>query len=429
MKSIHGHIHIGSDTDTAWSETYGDDPVPLGRIHQVVHLNGERTLKIGDGINTWGNLPECTSTVRDMGLLPQSIAYTALGNVPVGYDPAIFDATPITILGRELPDFTSSNSYGMVASSTSDYEVPRLQNWKTFSEVADNRLNCWCSQRNTFINGVGDQTLSIDFGQDRTLGDIELFPRDIHIWLGLFPKKLQLLLDGVLVYEMNDVAPASQTSSIIITELNGSRGRKLDFRCLRLHGVTSDYHYVAIGHINISFAEASAGQIAISDKLRVAYVEDTLTKLSAAMDTLGYINTADLVEGKNYVYVDIAASGSVSGFGVNTYGFVVEETRPVGQNPLTDLYMPLSKKMLDTADNEIRRVYIGFIEYDAGNIVDIYSYATSDRFVVPADGTIIDNPYGGWNVQATQDGIVKTSDLETISGLTVGTTPVIVRRS
>jgi hypothetical protein len=93
-----------------------------------------------------------------------------------------------------------------------------------------------------------------------------------------------------------------------------------------------------------------------------------------------------------------------------------------------DLYNPTTVTMYDKDDNPIRRVYLGTAAKSSGAITSAQGFALGDRVRLAATGTILDNPFGGWHVQATQGTALLSATPTTISGVTVNTTPVVVRR-
>jgi hypothetical protein len=93
-----------------------------------------------------------------------------------------------------------------------------------------------------------------------------------------------------------------------------------------------------------------------------------------------------------------------------------------------DRYNPAEVVMYNVAGSPARRVYIGTAVKSSGVVTSVQGFALGDRVRLPATGTILDNPFGGWHVQATQGTSLLSATPSQITGVTVNTNPVMVRR-
>jgi hypothetical protein len=355
---------------------------------------------------------------------PQSIIKAALGPRPDGWTAADCDAPVLSMVGPTIVPHTGY--VGPSGTASASGEESTYYAWKAFNGITtSDGLSCWFPAANTGTSAGSPAWLKYAFSVPRLLGDtVYLTARDhTDVWN---PKDFEIR--GVRLDDSEDVL-ASFTNEPLAT-----RGQKLTYS---IAPATVPYKaayvyitgsngatFVAIDELEFTFADAPAGHLCVLSGLQVAYADGGNVYPSEVLAAPQSVDLSLAADGTHYVYADIAEDGTFSGFG-HTPNKPMVGTERSGAG---DLYNPVTVTMYDKDDNPIRRVYLGTAVKSAGVITSVQGFALGDRVRLPATGTILDNPFGGWHVQATQGTALLSATPAAISGVTVSSTPVVVRR-
>jgi hypothetical protein len=270
---------------------------------------------------------------------------------------------------------------------------------------------------------VGDEFVEIDFGVERSVSAISIMPRLSTDWLSRFPKDFQLIADGVVVENITGLAPDAQQAAKEVPLSAPFRCKVLRMRITGIQDTASTY--VVFGELNITFDDVPAGHVVIPTGVQVAYADGGRVQLSEVLATPQSVDLSAAADGTSYIYADIAEDGTFSGFGATA---VAPEVGAEKADTLADHFNPAEVVMYNVAGSPVRRVYIGTAVKSSGVVTSVQGFALGDRVRLPATGTILDNPYGGWHVLAYQGTTVLNTSPTQISGVTINTTPVVVRR-
>jgi hypothetical protein len=328
----------------------------------------------------------------------------------------------MSILAPQVPLFSAYWCDGMTVRESSKYNDVSAA-WKLFNGTAVDPTDSWASVSGSFVGGVGDEFVEIDFGVERSVSAISIMPRLSTDWLSRFPKDFQLIADGVVVENITGLAPDAQQAAKEVPLSAPFRCKVLRMRITGIQDTASTY--VVFGELNITFDDVPAGHVAIPAGLQVAYADSGRVQLSEELASLQAIDLSSAADGTRHVYADIAEDGNFFGFGATA---VVPEVGAERADALADIFNPAEVIMYNVAGSPTCRVYIGTAVKSGGAITAVNGYALGDRVRLPATGTILDNPFGGWHVQATQGTALLSATPAAISGVTVNTTPVVVRR-
>jgi hypothetical protein len=344
---------------------------------------------------------------------PQSIIKAALGQRPDGWTTADCDA-PVASLSHSGNAVTVEAGLQVAYADSGSVqlsEVLAAPQSVDLSAAADGTSYIYAdlSESGTF-SGFGATTVAPEVGIERSNDVLPPFSGyTLEDW-GTVSAVNEIASSGHAAWKCLDGGPASAVEAAYIGAggswtLTFTRPRTV--KKLRVYPrayTSTDWTSNALGSANV-----------LADGTQVA----TISKAS-------YTGSGDFVE------VDINSVCSVltiSSMLSTSSGSILIGVIDIELGAsVRDLYNPAELVMCDGIDNPIRRVYIGTAAKSSGAITSVQGFALGDRVRLAATGTILDNPFGGWHVQATQGTALLSATPAAISGVTVNTTPVVVRR-
>ncbi|MFV0420578.1 hypothetical protein, partial [Oleidesulfovibrio sp.] len=238
---------------------------------------------------------------------PQSIIKAPEGLRPVGWAVGECDAPVMSILASELPHFSAHWCCGMTVRESSRFSADTPA-WKLLNGTAVNSADCWASVPGSFVGGVGDEFVEIDFGVERSVSAISIMPRLSADWLSKFPRDFQLIADGVVVENITGLVPSAQQTEKAVPLSASFKCKVLRMRVTTIQDTSSSY--VVFGKLNITFDDVPAGHVAIPSGLQVAYADEGRVAASEVSNAMQSIDLSAAADGTYHIAVNMNADGS-----------------------------------------------------------------------------------------------------------------------
>ncbi|MFV0420629.1 hypothetical protein [Oleidesulfovibrio sp.] len=238
---------------------------------------------------------------------PQSIIKAPLGARPTGWTAEDCDAPVMSILAPQVPLFSAHWCCGMTVRESSRFSADTPA-WKLLNGTAVNSADCWASVSGSFVGGVGDEYVEIDFGVERSVSAINILPRLSTDWLLKFPRDFQLIADGVVVENITGLVPAAQQTEKAVPLSASFRCKVLRMRVTNIQDTSSSY--VVFGRLNITFDDVPAGHVAIPSGLQVAYADEGRVAASEVSNAMQSIDLSAAADGTYHIAVNMNADGS-----------------------------------------------------------------------------------------------------------------------